>query len=624
MEQAVRESEARLTAFMEHAPIAMYLKDFEGRYVLTNPEMSKLFARPVEEMIGLSAADAGVRLDLDMVVERDREILRSGRSTVYEEQVPELDAYRWSLVIRFPVRNGAGAVTHIGGFHVDISRTKEFEQLLKQSEQRFRTIAEAHPVPMVIVSVPEFDVLFANAAFQELFRLTPARLAATDTAELYADPADGDRVRGLIAERGRLDDFEVELRRADGTVLPASLSSRLIEYESRPAIVTSVTDLTKIKHAETEIARQREALHQSEKLSALGTLLAGVAHELNNPLSVVVGQAILLEDFAEDPAAKSRAVKIRAAAERCARIVRTFLAMARKRPSERGPVDVNEALEAALELLGYGLRTADVRVARDLAADLPPVWGDSDQLHQVLTNLIINAQHALQNVDPPRELRLATSREGDLVRIEVEDSGPGIDQTLAKRIFEPFFTTKPTGTGIGLSVCHGIVGAHDGSIELVSRPGSGACFVVRLPLRLDEGRTQAGSAGEAAGQLTARILLVDDEVEVADLYAEVLRRQGHEVLVAGSGQAALAVVESTPIDLIVSDLRMPDIDGPALYRALSDAGSVLASRIIFVTGDTLSEQAERFLAETGADVLEKPLEPRELVARVRATLSARV
>ncbi len=499
MEQAVRESEARLTAFLEHAPIAMYLKDFEGRYVLTNPEMSKLFARPAEEMIGLTAADAGVRLDLDNVVERDREILRGDRSTVYEEQVPELDAYRWSLVIRFPVRDAAGVVTHIGGFHVDISRTKEFEQLLKQSEQRFRTIAEAHPVPMVIVSVPEFDVLFANAAFQELFRLTPARVGETDTAELYADPADGDRVRGLIGERGRLDDFEAELRRADGTVFPASLSSRLIEYEGRPAIVTSVTDLTKIKHAETEIARQREALHQSEKLNALGTLLAGVAHELNNPLSVVVGQAILLEDFAGDPAAKSRAVKIRAAADRCARIVRTFLAMARKRPSERGPVDINEAIEAALELLGYGLRTADVRVARDLTADLPPVWGDSDQLHQVLTNLIINAQHALQNVDPPRELRLATRREGDLVRIEVEDSGPGIDQVLAKRIFEPFFTTKPTGTGIGLSVCHGIVGAHDGSIELVSRPGSGACFVVRLPLRLDEGRTQAGSAGEAAG-----------------------------------------------------------------------------------------------------------------------------
>jgi CheY-like chemotaxis protein len=386
--------------------------------------------------------------------------------------------------------------------------------------------------------------------------------------------------------------------------------------------VTSFTDLTDKKRAEAEIARQREALHQGEKISALGTLLAGVAHELNNPLSVVVGQAVLLDESAADEATKTRAEKIRSAADRCARIVRTFLSIARSRPMERGPVDVNGLVEAALDLLSYGLRTADIAIVRDLAEDLPPVWGEGDQLHQVLTNLIINAQHALQEVSPPRELRLSTRREGPFALIEVADNGPGIDPELAKRVFEPFVTTKPAGigTGIGLSVCHGVASAHGGGIELISAPGKGARFLVRLPLLHDDRPSPAPGSDAPARPARGRVLVVDDEPEVGEVYAEILRREGIDVTAVSSGREALARVRREPFDLVVSDLRMPDVDGPRLHRELAEVSGELASRMIFVTGDALSHQIEQFLEETGTEVLEKPVSPKQLVARVRAKL----
>ena len=220
---------------------------------------------------------------------------------------------------------------------------------------------------------------------------------------------------------GVVDGLEQNLRRLDGTTFPAATTSRLIEYEGEPAFVTSVVDLTERRAAEAEIQRQRETLHQSEKLAALGALLAGVAHELNNPLSVVVGYSSMLQELAQDDASRQRAARVHAAAERCARIVKTFLAMARSRPPQYGPVRLSEVAENALELAGYGLRTADIEIVREFPPELPQVWGDSDQLHQVMTNLIVNAQQALLQVAPPRRLWLRLRQEGG----EVIDRGRG-------------------------------------------------------------------------------------------------------------------------------------------------------------------------------------------------------
>ncbi|HSA82011.1 MAG TPA: ATP-binding protein, partial [Geminicoccaceae bacterium] len=230
-------------------------------------------------------------------------------------------------------------------------------------------------------------------------------------------------------------------------------------------------------------------------------------------------------------------------------------------------------------------------------------------------------QHALQTRSPPRRLEITTARQNGTVRIEVADNGPGIPTPIAERIFEPFFTTKPqgAGTGIGLSVCHNIVGAHHGEIAAASRPTGGAMFTISLPA--SEAGTPAPAAPAMSVGIRGRILIVEDEVEIAQMVAEVLRRDGHEIVLATSGREALARLAAEPVDLILSDLRMPDLDGPGLHRELAALAPALARRVVFVTGDVLTPETGRFLGETGLPVLEKPLDPYDLRLKVRSYLA---
>jgi PAS domain S-box-containing protein len=587
--------------------------------------MGKVLGTDVEEMLGRTIVDSAVGPHAaDFIVARDREVLSTGRVVVSEEHLPNLDQYIWDLVIRFPVRDARGRITHIGGFDVDITERKAMEEALKASEQRFRAFAEAHPVPLFISEVETGKIIFASPPCAQLLRMSLDEVRSGTTLRFYPDPAHRAKLVDRIRRDGHAEGLEVRLRRADGSEFWVALTSQMIAFEGQDAMVTAVVDLTERKRVEAELARQRQSLHQNEKMSALGSLLAGVAHELNNPLSVVVGHASLLEDFATDPATRDRALKIRTAADRCARIVRTFLAMARSKPRQRTAVQLNAIIEEALEIVAYGLRTADVEVVRALAADLPAVWADGDQLHQVFANLFVNAQQALQGVPPPRRLTIKSDFDAEAVRIEVADNGPGVPADIAHRVFEPFFTTKPqgVGTGVGLSVCHGIVAAHDGEIRLEPAEGQGARFVVRLP------RTAAEAAESPREPLPrrrrrARILVVDDEPEVGQLLIDILEGDGHRVDRASSGREALKRLAEREVDLILSDLRMPDLDGPALYRELAARRPELLARLVFMTGDTLGGDMTGFLTETGVRVLEKPLDPASLIAKVQAFLASR-
>jgi PAS domain S-box-containing protein len=518
---------------------------------------------------------------------------------------------------------GGGAVTT----YSDITRLKQAEREAKASEQRFRGILEAHPVPVIITRLEDGAVLYGSPRAAEMFGVSgyPAEpLAAMD---FYPNPNDRLRLLAALHQSGSIDRTEVRFRRRDGSIFPAALSSRLIEYEGRPAAVTGLYDLTASKQAEEEIARQREALNQSEKLAALGSLLAGVAHELNNPLSVVVGQSVLLEETAPDSRTAERARKIHLAADRCARIVKTFLSLARRRPPERSEVDLKDIVEAALDLVAYALQADGIVIRLDLAADLPRLWADADQINQVVTNLVVNARQAMQERPSPRRLTITTRRDGAAgsVRLAVADNGPGVPSDIRRRIFEPFFTTKPVGvgTGVGLSMCHNIIDAHGGRIELEETPGGGATFVIHLPV-------PAGAAPAPSREIPApipastgprRLLIVDDEPDIALMLAEILEPEGHIIDIAENGRDALERIAGQAYDLIVSDLRMPELDGPGLYRTLQRDRPDLAGRIVFVTGDTLANNVRRFLDETGAPVLEKPYGPADIRRLVACALA---
>jgi PAS domain S-box-containing protein len=522
---------------------------------------------------------------------------------------------RWYESSSQRTRHGGIVVTR-----TDITHRKEMERVLLESAAMIRRVVEACPVPVVMTRAEDGRVIYESPALQELFGRGPSS-DAISARDFYLDAEDRGRYLTRLRERGALDGFEVKLKKTDGTWFWGAVSARLVDYQGEEVIVASILDLTERREVEAEMARQREALHQSEKLSALGELLAGVAHELNNPLSVVVGQALLLKETATDKRIADRAIKIGNAADRCARIVKTFLAMARRKPSESRAVNLNEVVEAALEVTGYSLSASDIDVSLRLARDLPPIWADSDQLNQVLTNLIVNAQHALQEVHGPRKLRISSSfrkQKGEVV-VKIKDSGRGIPEEILARIFEPFFTTKEvgTGTGIGLAVCHRIVEAHGGKIRVDGTPGEGASFVIRLPVTGPCGLDAAGEGGRVAAAQALSALVIDDEADVAEILADILRSDGHSVDVARSGEAALSRLNARDFDLILSDLRMPGLDGPSLYRIIEKRKPALLSRLAFVTGDTLSPKIKRFLRGAGRPYIEKPITPREVRELIR-------
>ncbi|SEJ77499.1 PAS domain S-box-containing protein [Sphingomonas sp. OV641] len=487
-EERLNESEAQLSAFMENAPVAMHLKDGEGRYIRVNPELARASGLPAEQLIGLTAADVFTPT-LAREVSRLEQRARAGETASAELETGLSEGYASVLTISFPVP-GVSGTARTGGFTID---------------------------------------------------------------------------------------------------------------------------LTQRKRAEEALARSREALYQTEKLTALGSLLAGVSHELNNPLSIVVAQAVMMERQAKGTELAERAFKIRKAADRCARIVQTFLAMARAKEPERRPVDLNQVAMAALDLAEYGLKTEGVRVERGFDEALPQIAADADQLHQIIINLLINAQHALADQAGERVVRITTAPgpEPMTVVLDVADNGPGVPEAMRRRIFEPFFTTKTQGegTGVGLSFSQGLAEAHGGRLSLLSTR-SGATFRLTLPVDPQQtlGRVEPEITRLPTG-LPRRALVVDDEAEIAESLADFLSLEGFTCEVAIGGRAAQARLAAGDFDLIVSDLRMPDMDGPALYAFVRETRPDLATRMAFSTGDTLGVSAARFIADAQRPVLEKPFVP---------------
>jgi len=371
------------------------------------------------------------------------------------------------------------------------------------------------------------------------------------------------------------------------------------------------TEIAERRQAVEQLQRQQEALFQSEKLAAMGSLLASVAHELNNPLSVVTMQSDLLKDEMADEAGEERVRLISQSAERCVRIVQNFLALARQTPPQRTGVELNAVVREALELLTYALDVDDINMQLHLEDHLPPLWADPHQLHQVVVNLVTNAHQALRETTPPRLLTITTrsDRSGTQLYLEVVDRGPGIPLELQERIFEPFFTTKPpgVGTGLGLPFCRGIIEGHGGRIRVDSQPGQGARFVVELPVETMPIVVSTPLVPDAVSMAEGRaILVVDDEPGITSALAYLLGRDGYVVDTASNGRVAMEKLAQRVYDLILCDLRMPELDGPGLYREVEQHAPPLLHRIVFLTGDTLSSETRVFLDRADMPYLSKP------------------
>jgi PAS domain S-box-containing protein len=498
-----------------------------------------------------------------------------------------------------------------------------------------RQLFDSMPI-RIAVRDRDHRYLFTNLAYAKIHHLPENTMLGRTMAEILGERLDKESYARILSQSeralaGEIVQWEgwIELRGGRRYVqwTFAPLGGADGAVEAYAIITRDATDLRHTEHdlaeqsaariaGEAELERQRDALLQSEKMAAFGSLLAGVAHELNNPLSIVIGNALLLAEELEGSAQAERAQRVQTAAERCGRIVRSFLAMARQHKAEMRPVTMQTLADGALQLLAYSMRTSGVTVEQDIASDLPPVLCDPDQMIQVLTNLLTNARHVLEERPQPRRVRLTAHADGGWVQLEVADNGPGISDDIRSRVFDPFFTTKPvgSGTGIGLAVSRGLVETHGGSLVLAPSEGEGACFVIRLPLACDA--SQVSGASDAAGVLqrphTRTALVVDDEPEIGELLGEMLRKLGYRFEAKVSGEAAQAALIQRDYDVVLCDLRLPGLDGPALYDWMAEHRPHLCGCTAFITADTMSAASGRFLARAGRPILEKPFVPAEL------------
>jgi len=365
----------------------------------------------------------------------------------------------------------------------------------------------------------------------------------------------------------------------------------------------------------TETRRLQEHLIQSEKLTAIGQLIAGVAHELNNPLASVLGFADYLVESGDVPAHLAQPLKvIQQEAQRAAVIVKNLLTFARRQERGRRPLAIGTVLERTVALLRNQLLGLHVEIALGVEPDLPDVDADPNQLLQVFLNLVNNAAQAIASTGRPGGggIVVEARRRLEGVAVDVTDDGPGIAEELHQRVFEPFFTTKAEGegTGLGLSICLGIVKEHGGRILLRSCPGQGATFTVELPAAHAPGPVVAAPDAPVPG--SGRILLVDDEPHILHYMRATLEAWGHRVDVATDGEQAVARAREGGYDLIVTDVRMPNLGGRELYERLSREAPAAAARVVFSTGDTVRDDTMAFLERAGRPVLHKPFKLAEL------------
>ena len=358
---------------------------------------------------------------------------------------------------------------------------------------------------------------------------------------------------------------------------------------------------------------------QSERLAALGELVSGVAHELNNPLTAILGYAQMLTTL--EGAERDQALTtIEQEALRASRIVRNLLAFARQHRPRVESVDVNAVLRRVAEVRRYSLAMDDVTIEMELG-ELPDLLGDEYQLEQVFLQLVNNAHQAMPEGGA---ITLGSELAGDHARVTVSDTGPGIPDDVAQRVFDPFFTTREVGrgSGMGLSIVYGTVTEHGGRVWIEHAPAGGARFVVELPLAPAEAAPVAPAADRAAPPpgRGERILVVDDEMPIRMLAREILNTSGYEAEMAASGDEALRKLEEDAYDLVLADVRMPGMDGVELYRRIGERWPLLQRRLIVITGDTESERTATLLREEDVPYLEKPFDTAQLLHAVRDLL----
>jgi PAS domain S-box-containing protein len=628
------QAEIRFNEFFESLREGIFFSSPEGRVLDANPALVRMLG--YETKAELQARNFG-----DMYADpaqRDAVIreLQSRGSVQDREIVLQRNdgSHLYCLASGFAIRDSFGRIVRLQGTLVDITERREIEKRLHQEQEFVRNLIACFP-DLIAVFDCEGRFKFVSPRVQDVLGAPPDSFAGQQH-DFGVHPEDQSKVAQIfhrvISGESQSAEMEFRARHTDGSwrILRAS-SGPLFDADGRiSGVVSSIRDITQTKEFEQQLL-------QKERFASMGQMMAGAAHELNNPLTAILGVSDVLRERAPDDSSRRQIEIVLQQARRAAAIVQNLLAFAVPSGQKRGKVKVDEIVRRAVESQQQALEQKNIKVEIAVAGVLPNVEGDSKLLTQVFTNILLNAEQAISGARDHGIVRISLSHADNLVVIAFADDGPGIPQELVDKIYDPFFTTKRPGggSGLGLTICLSVIKDHGGRIEVQSAPGGGALIRVLLPavstvvLESKSPAAQARAASIVSPALSGhRLLIVDDEESIREIVEEGLSARGMIVESAGSSEEALSHLAANSYEIILCDFNLPGLNGEQLFEQLRAHARETkpypssAPRFVFMTGDFLDPSMIASFSERGAHVLQKPFHIAELATLLTELLQS--
>jgi PAS domain S-box-containing protein len=624
--------QARYRGIFENAIEGIYQATLEGRIIAANPALARItgYASPEALMEGITDIGKNLYADPKARDELQRQLLDRGVVKGFETQICRKDGELiWVSINARAVFDEQGALCQEGSLE-DITERRRTEEQLRLSEERFRQLAENIHEVFWISDLIDNGVLYVSPAYEKVWGRSCESLYADPNSWLEAvHPDDRERVAQAVLNKKNSDKYDeiYRIARPDGALRWIRDRAFPIRDAAGKAyrFAGTAEDITERHQLEMQF-------RQAQKMEAIGTLAGGIAHDFNNILGAIIGYTEMARMCVKQvPEADEYLDAVLKGAQRAASLVRQILAFGRQREQQRTVVQLRHVVAEPLELLRATI-PASIECRTSLAKDVPTVLADVTQIHQVVMNLCTNAVHAMKDRPGRLEVTLeeftvdmhlaATNphlHPGPYVRLSVSDTGCGMDAATLERIFEPFFTTKAPGegTGLGLSVVHGIMRNHDGAVTVYSQPGEGTTFRLYFPVHGQEAEAEAPAERPAPPRGRGeRILFVDDEMPLVHLGQVILEELGYTVTISTNPMEAIASIRADPtaFDLVITDLTMPYLSGTDLARLIFQQRPDLP--VILVTGYTANLTAESVRALGIQEMLFKPLTVQILGAAV--------
>ncbi|MEX1205294.1 MAG: PAS domain S-box protein [Dongiaceae bacterium] len=631
-EKDLRESESRLRAFMDNAPVLMIVEDLEGRIVMGNKGIFAAFGALPESVLGRRSADFLRPDHAALIAEHERLVLETGEAVAREMHFEDRPGMEWSYEVKFPLHDADGRINAIAGVIVDITDRKGAEEALRQSERRFRHLVESTNVIPSVYDVATQRVTYIGPQGADMLGYSAADWSNEGFWLGHLHPDDREALASVMSsctKPGDRYDIEYRMMAADGGTVWMRDTVKIEAGEDGRAMGYGLTfDITETKSREQQLA-------QAQKMESVGQLTGGVAHDFNNLLTVIMGSLEMAEGRAgEDPRLRSALGSAMTAAGQAADLIRQLMAFARQQPLQPQALDLDRVVAGMTPMLRRTLGE-HIEIEVNPSAGLHLATADRTQLENALLNLAINARDAMSqggkltletanvHLDSGYAARNAEVTPGDYAMLAISDSGVGMPPEVIERAFEPFFTTKGPGkgTGLGLSMVYGFVKQSGGHLKIYSEVGHGTTMRLYLPNATAlEASAEAQPLGAGLPRGDETVLVVEDDTAVRELVVSQLAGLGYAVLQAPDGPAAEAVLEGgAAVDLLFTDIVMP---GGMTGRQLADRARRRRPglKVLFTSGYAENAVVHQGRLDPGVHLLSKPYKKLDLARKVRDAL----